>query len=339
MKTQQEQQVQTTQSLRYHNNGARHEKLEVKLISSELCCDKLQNFSGLEEKSALYILLIICYTCCSAIKSLRTLHILQLLLSRHVGLLLHCCHHAVMLLPAASGDCDVHLAFPPAFTRLLCDAITSEAKGMKTVKAQTFTRNQEPLWVLLWANKLPAATPLRSAPHPATRLCRNHAAGFWTPSQHVSFILCTWRCLMFSTSCLSTKRLRRGSTGKPSSLVVYETQFNERNLHLCFQRLGACCFGRHPVCRIFSNILCICFCLSVVPPFHKIDTAAVQFNHGPDVKRAKRTFLLHLLEKTKRPQLLKCAANTNSLRSNCSEMSLVVSHVTSRCTFGCSSVQ
>lgn len=144
---------------------------------------------------------------------------------------------------------------------------------------------------------------------------------------------------MFSTSCPSTKRLRRGSTGKPSSLVVYETQFNERNLHLCFQRLGACCFGRHPVCRIFSNILCICFCLSVVPPFHKIDTAAVQFNHGPDVKRAKRTFSLHLLEKTKRPQLLKCAANTNSLRSNCSEMSLVVSHVTSRCTFGCSSAQ
>lgn len=145
MKTQQEQQVQTTQPLLYHINAARHEKLEVKLISSELCCDKLQNFSGLEEKSALYTLLIICYTCCSAIKSLRTLHILQLLLSRHVGLLLHRCHHAVVLLPAASGDGDVHLAFPPAFTRLLCDAITSEATGMKTVKSQTFMRNREPL--------------------------------------------------------------------------------------------------------------------------------------------------------------------------------------------------
>lgn len=129
--------------------------------------------------------------------------------------------------------------------------LLARQRGWKLSRRKRFTRNQEPLWVLLWANKLPAATPLRSAPHPATRLCRNHAAGFWTPPQHVSFILCTWRRLMFSTSCPSTKRLRRGSTGKPSSLVVYETQFNERNLHLCFQRLGACCFGRHPVCRIF----------------------------------------------------------------------------------------
>lgn len=87
----------------------------------------------------------ICSACFSAITSLATLKVLQFLFGRHVVVLLPCYNHAAVLLPAALHNSDIYLAFLPAFTRLLCDVITSKAKGTKTVKAQTFTRNQESL--------------------------------------------------------------------------------------------------------------------------------------------------------------------------------------------------
>lgn len=53
-------------------------------------------------------------------------------------------------------------------------------------------RPQEPLWVLIWLKKLLAATPLRSVPHPVTKLHLNHAADFdrrpniWFSSVHLT---------------------------------------------------------------------------------------------------------------------------------------------------------
>lgn len=50
-------------------------------------------------------------------------------------------------------------------------------------------RPQEPLWYLIWVKKLPAATPLRSVPHPAAKLHLNHAADFVRgPNMWFSFV-------------------------------------------------------------------------------------------------------------------------------------------------------
>lgn len=50
-------------------------------------------------------------------------------------------------------------------------------------------------------------------------------------------------------------------------------------------------------------------------------------------------FQWNLLRKTKSPQPLKCATNANSPQANCSDMSLIVAHMTHSCLSCCTSAQ
>lgn len=98
---------------------------------------------ALRKNSALYTLWMICNTCCSAIKCLRALHVFQLLLFRHVALLLHCCQHTVVLLPAASCNTDIHFAFALLSLGSYVTPLLARQRGWKLLRRKRLrgTRN------------------------------------------------------------------------------------------------------------------------------------------------------------------------------------------------------
>lgn len=160
---------------------------------------------------------------------------------------------------------------------------------MKAVKAQTFNEGPGTSVGLAPGQQIARgpAPPLGATPSDQTP--QKSCGGVWNavPTCEFHFVHLTPPDV-FHVASLHKEVTARFHWQAVVFSGFYETQLNGRNLHLCFQRLGACRIGRHPVCRIFffffSSILRICFCLSAVPPFHKIDVAAAQFNHGSDAR-------------------------------------------------------
>lgn len=115
------------------------------------------------------------------------------------------------------------------------------------VATQMCMRPQEPLWVLIWVKKLPAAMPLRSVPHPAAKLHLNHAADFdRCPNMWFSFVHLTLPDVFQVVS------LRKEVAERFRWQEIFFSGLklcNNPSVRLCFQQLGTCCIRLYPVRR------------------------------------------------------------------------------------------